>query len=102
MKHLKRFNTKRKINESWPPEESEFMESENSITIEIPKSIIKIMESNNIDPDKYKEVFQNYIEHLIGTLYGQETEQFNDWCDETDNITDYQILDEFDGDEFEN
>lgn len=78
MKHLKGFN---KINEN-------FSDS-NIITIEIPESIIEHMGEIGISEGNQKEVFENYINHLLGTDYGVELDGFSTWCDDEDNITDY-------------
>lgn len=59
------------------------------VEVEIPKSIIAICERHNIPQQNIKEVFSNYIDHVLGTTYGVETEGFEIYCEESDNITDY-------------
>lgn len=78
MKHLKGFD---KINEN-------FSDS-NIITIEIPESIKEHMEELGISEENQKELFENYINHLLGTDYGVELEGFSVWCEEDDNISDF-------------
>lgn len=74
MKKLKKYN---EIYAGFSPE------NKHTITIDIPKSIISIMETNDIDPEKYGELYKNYIDHLVGTIYGQETDQFDVWYEES-------------------
>ena len=83
MKHLKRFNE----------DTSEYVgnnQSDYSVTITIPQTIINICKKHNIDEEQYETLFENYMAHLIGDIYGSEAEQFGRWCEESDNISDYQ------------
>lgn len=47
------------------------------------------MDELGIREENQKELFENYINHLLGTDYGVELEGFSVWCEEDDNISDY-------------
>jgi hypothetical protein len=78
MKHLKRFD---KTNES--------ISGSNSITIIIPDSISAHMDELGIREENKKDLFENYINHLLGTNYGVELEGFSVWCEQDDNVSDF-------------
>lgn len=59
------------------------------VQVTIPTEIENYMENLGIPAEKHAEVFSNYIDHLLGTIYGTELESFTDWTDESDNISDY-------------
>lgn len=48
----------------------------NTVVIEIPESIIKIMNDSNIPEDKRAEVFEQYIEYTTGIMFNTEFESF--------------------------
>lgn len=61
----------------------------NMVEVEIPMTIIEICKRHNISDENIKEVFLNYINYTLGIEYGTESNGFEAYCEESDNITDY-------------
>jgi hypothetical protein len=89
MKHLRKFNE----SEFYPGFEKDDWDNSDDIevkvTINIPKSLIKIAREFGVYDENMNDLFGSYISHLIGTVYGQEENDFTRWCEESDNISDY-------------
>ncbi len=81
MKHLKKFNEN---SEYWQKYEGEL-----NINIAIPPTMIEIAKDFGVTDENMKDVFEAYIDHLLGTVYGQEENEFTAWCEDSDNIVDY-------------
>jgi hypothetical protein len=81
MKHLRKFNEN---SEYWQKYEGEL-----NINIAIPPTMIEIAKEFGVTDENMKEVFESYIDHLLGTVYGQEENEFTSWCEDSDNIADY-------------
>jgi hypothetical protein len=55
-------------------------ENTNSITITIPPKIQEeLTKLEVLNMDDQKRAFEDYINHLLGTPYGIEAEQFSEW-----------------------
>jgi hypothetical protein len=81
MKHLKKFNENSEYYQKY--------EGELNINISIPPTMIEIAKEFGVSDENMKEVFESYIDHLLGTIYGQEENEFTTWCEDSDNIVDF-------------
>lgn len=55
------------------------MENTKKIMIEIPKSILNLMEEFKIPEDKQGKMFEEYIKHQLGINTNTEYEGFTEW-----------------------
>jgi hypothetical protein len=89
MKHLRKFNEA----EFYPGFEKDDWDNSDDIevkvTINIPKSLIKIAREFGVYDENMNDLFTSYINHLMTTIPGQEESDFTRWCEESDNISDY-------------
>lgn len=77
MKHLRKFNE----------ELDRIVKIHLNITI--PTSMVSIAKEFGVTDENMEEVFNNYVQHLLGTIYNTEADDFRRWCEESDNIVDY-------------
>jgi len=87
MKHLRKFNEE--LNKIVMGSDINNNNNNLNINIDIPKSMISIAKEFGVTDENMEEVFNNYIQHLLGTIYGQEKNEFIAWCEDSDNISDY-------------
>jgi len=73
-----------------------------TIQVTIPRSIIKYMSENNVEPADYKEIFEDFVKHSTGEHYSSEVEEFRSWFEDvkddynSENFEDEYISDEDD------
>jgi len=62
------------------------------IKIKIPKSVIELCKEYGIPVSSIPTVFKNYINQKLGVDdgWGLMEEEFQYWCEDSDNISDYQ------------
>lgn len=60
------------------------------IKIQIPQSAIDTMKEKGVANDKMSDCYLQYVEEQLGMTFNQESEYFDNWCEEDDNVTDYR------------
>jgi hypothetical protein len=88
MKHIKKFNED--INFHKAHFDLHHNPKDNlNLSISVPVSMISIAKEFGVLEENMEEVFGNYVQHLLGTTYNTEADEFRVWCEESDNIADY-------------
>jgi hypothetical protein len=90
MKHLRKFNEELdRIVMGSDIKGDGYLPKKINLNINIPPSMVSIAKKFGVTDENMEEVFNNYIQHLLGTIYNTEGDEFILWCEDSDNIADY-------------
>jgi len=99
MKHLKKFNEGGDYSEYFPTkpgfvekrmkQQKEF-ENKFRISISVPLSAYDLLKKNGVSDENIVAAYTEYVSHSLGLTYGTDLEQFSAWCEESDNLVDFQ------------
>jgi CRP-like cAMP-binding protein len=95
MKHLKRFNenddfqTKPGFVERRLAQQKEY-ESKYVVSFPVPVSAYELLKKNGVSDENIVAAYTEYVKHSLGLTYGTDLEEFRTWCEESDNLVDFQ------------
>jgi hypothetical protein len=65
-------------------------ESKYRVSFPIPTNAYSLLKNSGVADDKIVEAYQQYVNHALGLTYGTDLEEFRNWCNESDNLVDFQ------------
>ena len=65
-------------------------ESKYQVSFPVPVSAYELLKSKGVSDSKIVEAYQQYVNHALGLTYGTDLEEFRAWCNESDNLVDFQ------------
>jgi len=65
-------------------------ESKYRVSFPIPTNAYSLLKNSGVSDDKIVEAYQEYVNHALGLTYGTDLEEFRNWCNESDNLVDFQ------------
>lgn len=65
-------------------------ESKFAISIPVPVNAYELLKQEGVSDENIVPAYKEYVKHSLGLTYGTDLEEFRAWCDESDNLVDFQ------------
>jgi len=60
------------------------------ISLPVPVSAYELLKKNGVPDDKISDAYTQYVKDSLGYTYGMDFDYFSVWCEESDNLVDFQ------------
>lgn len=65
-------------------------ESKYTISLAVPVSAYELLKNNGVPDKNIVAAYTEYVKHSLGITYGTDLDEFRAWCDESDNLVEFQ------------
>jgi len=65
-------------------------ESKFAISIPVPVNAYELLKQEGVSDENIVPAYKEYVKHSLGLTYGTDLEEFRAWCNESDNLVDFQ------------